>query len=136
MSAFFTPREIVSELDRYIVGQNDAKRAVAIALRNRWRRQQLPEAGSLDQTTAATAKIFIDDDDARETQLSGAIGQGVLPLLAFAMGADLLRGGLAHIDVGGTLQMLRQKWVVHEHPSFPGFEPRRLGRAGSVAGAG
>jgi len=40
----FSPREIVSELDRFIVGQNDAKRAVAIALRNRWRRQQLPEA--------------------------------------------------------------------------------------------
>jgi ATP-dependent HslUV protease ATP-binding subunit HslU len=37
----FSPREIVSELDRYIVGQGDAKRAVAIALRNRWRRQQL-----------------------------------------------------------------------------------------------
>ncbi|MBV9420020.1 MAG: HslU--HslV peptidase ATPase subunit, partial [Alphaproteobacteria bacterium] len=41
MSASFTPREIVSELDRYIVGQAEAKRAVAIALRNRWRRQQL-----------------------------------------------------------------------------------------------
>ncbi len=40
----FTPREIVSELDRHIVGQNDAKRAVAIALRNRWRRQQLDES--------------------------------------------------------------------------------------------
>ena len=39
----FTPREIVSELDKYIVGQKDAKRAVAIALRNRWRRQQIPE---------------------------------------------------------------------------------------------
>jgi len=39
----FSPREIVSELDRYIVGQHDAKRAVAIALRNRWRRQALPE---------------------------------------------------------------------------------------------
>ena len=39
----FSPREIVSELDRFIVGQDDAKRAVAIALRNRWRRQQLPE---------------------------------------------------------------------------------------------
>ncbi len=39
----FTPREIVSELDRYIVGQDDAKRAVAIALRNRWRRQQLDD---------------------------------------------------------------------------------------------
>src|ERR1700744_5317888 len=41
MSIAFTPREIVSELDRFIVGQSDAKRAVAIALRNRWRRQQL-----------------------------------------------------------------------------------------------
>jgi ATP-dependent HslUV protease ATP-binding subunit HslU len=39
-----SPREIVSELDRFIIGQNEAKRAVAIALRNRWRRQQLPEA--------------------------------------------------------------------------------------------
>ncbi|KQW85874.1 ATP-dependent protease [Devosia sp. Root413D1] len=39
----FSPREIVSELDRYIVGQHDAKRAVAVALRNRWRRQQLPD---------------------------------------------------------------------------------------------
>ena len=39
----YSPREIVSELDRFIVGQNDAKRAVAIALRNRWRRQHLAE---------------------------------------------------------------------------------------------
>jgi ATP-dependent HslUV protease ATP-binding subunit HslU len=39
-----TPREIVQELDRHIVGQHDAKRAVAIALRNRWRRMQLPDA--------------------------------------------------------------------------------------------
>jgi len=40
----FSPREIVSELDRYIIGQHEAKRAVAIALRNRWRRQQLDES--------------------------------------------------------------------------------------------
>ncbi len=39
----FSPREIVSELDRYIIGQNDAKRAVAIALRNRWRRKQVAD---------------------------------------------------------------------------------------------
>ncbi len=39
----FTPREIVSELDKYIVGQDNAKRSVAIALRNRWRRQQVPQ---------------------------------------------------------------------------------------------
>src|SRR3984885_8740285 len=44
MSNDFSPREIVSELDKHIVGQQDAKRAVAIALRNRWRRLQLPEA--------------------------------------------------------------------------------------------
>jgi ATP-dependent HslUV protease ATP-binding subunit HslU len=43
-SPSYSPREIVSELDRFIVGQADAKRAVAIALRNRWRRAQLPEA--------------------------------------------------------------------------------------------
>ena len=43
LSQSFTPREIVSELDRHIIGQNDAKRAVAIALRNRWRRQQLDD---------------------------------------------------------------------------------------------
>jgi len=41
--SIFTPREIVAELDRYIIGQKNAKRAVAIALRNRWRRQQVPE---------------------------------------------------------------------------------------------
>src|SRR5512132_1274559 len=42
--ADLTPRQIAAELDRYIVGQSDAKKAVAIALRNRWRRQQAPES--------------------------------------------------------------------------------------------
>lgn len=41
--AMLTPRQIVTELDRYIVGQDEAKRAVAVALRNRYRRKQLPE---------------------------------------------------------------------------------------------
>jgi ATP-dependent HslUV protease ATP-binding subunit HslU len=39
---FLTPKEIVAELDKYIIGQNDAKRNVAIALRNRWRRMNTP----------------------------------------------------------------------------------------------
>src|SRR5436190_2962602 len=43
-----TPKQIVSELDKYIVGQADAKRAVAVAVRNRWRRQQLAEQMSQD----------------------------------------------------------------------------------------
>jgi len=44
VTASLTPKQIVAELDKFIVGQNNAKRAVAIALRNRWRRQQLPES--------------------------------------------------------------------------------------------
>ena len=53
----FSPREIVSELDRFIVGQADAKRAVSIALRNRWRRQQL--TGSLRMDTGLSSLIPI-----------------------------------------------------------------------------
>src|SRR6201994_3056449 len=43
MNDNLTPKAVVAELDRHIVGQDEAKRAVAVALRNRWRRQQLPE---------------------------------------------------------------------------------------------
>ena len=53
----FTPREIVSELDRFIVGQKSAKRAVAIALRNRWRRQQIE--GSLKDEVLPLSLIHI-----------------------------------------------------------------------------
>ncbi len=45
-----TPREIVSELNRHIIGQDKAKRAVAIALRNRWRRMQLEESLRVEVT--------------------------------------------------------------------------------------
>ena len=44
MESSFSPREIVSELDKFIIGQKNAKKAVAVALRNRWRRKQLPES--------------------------------------------------------------------------------------------
>src|SRR5512144_2661609 len=43
MNSDLTPRQIVEELDKYVIGQHNAKRAVAIALRNRWRRQRLPD---------------------------------------------------------------------------------------------
>ena len=52
----FSPREIVSELDRFIVGQDDAKRAVAIALRNRWRRMQL-DAGLRNEVMPPTLHV-------------------------------------------------------------------------------
>jgi ATP-dependent HslUV protease ATP-binding subunit HslU len=63
-----TPREIVSELDRYIVGQKDAKRAVAIALRNRWRRQLVPE--DLRDEIAPKNIIMIGPSGVGKTEIS------------------------------------------------------------------
>jgi ATP-dependent HslUV protease ATP-binding subunit HslU len=63
-----TPREIVSELDRYIVGQRDAKRAVAIALRNRWRRQLVPE--ELREEIAPKNIIMIGPTGVGKTEIS------------------------------------------------------------------
>jgi ATP-dependent HslUV protease ATP-binding subunit HslU len=64
----FFPREIVSELDRFIVGQGDAKRAVAVALRNRWRRQQLPDA--LRQEVSPKNILMIGPTGVGKTEIS------------------------------------------------------------------
>ena len=64
----FSPREIVSELDRYIVGQGDAKRAVAVALRNRWRRQQLPP--ELRQEVSPKTILMIGPTGVGKTEIS------------------------------------------------------------------
>ena len=64
----FTPREIVSELDRYVVGQRDAKRAVAVALRNRWRRQQVE--GDLRDEIAPKNIIMIGATGVGKTEIA------------------------------------------------------------------
>jgi ATP-dependent HslUV protease ATP-binding subunit HslU len=64
----FSPREIVSELDRFIVGQADAKRAVAIALRNRWRRQQLK--GPLREEVAPKNILMIGPTGCGKTEIA------------------------------------------------------------------
>jgi ATP-dependent HslUV protease ATP-binding subunit HslU len=64
----FTPREIVSELDRFIIGQNEAKRAVAIALRNRWRRQQL--TGDLRDEVMPKNILMIGPTGVGKTEIS------------------------------------------------------------------
>ncbi len=64
----FSPREIVSELDRYIVGQKDAKRAVAIALRNRWRRQQI--TGNLRDEVLPKNILMIGPTGCGKTEIS------------------------------------------------------------------
>ena len=64
----FSPREIVSELDRYIIGQHDAKRAVAIALRNRWRRQQL--TGAMREEVMPKNILMIGPTGVGKTEIS------------------------------------------------------------------
>ena len=68
LAPVMTPREIVSELDRYIVGQKEAKRAVAIALRNRWRRQLVPE--DLRDEIAPKNIIMIGPTGVGKTEIS------------------------------------------------------------------
>ncbi len=63
-----TPRQIVSELDKYIIGQADAKRAVAVAIRNRWRRQQLPE--SMRQDVSPKNIIMIGPTGVGKTEIA------------------------------------------------------------------
>ena len=63
-----TPKEIVAELNKYIVGQNKAKRAVAIALRNRWRRRQLPE--SLKDEVAPKNILMIGPTGVGKTEIA------------------------------------------------------------------
>ena len=69
----FTPREIVSELDRFIVGQNTAKRAVAIALRNRWRRQQIK--GSLKEEVLPKNILMIGPTGVGKTEIAKILSQ-------------------------------------------------------------
>ena len=64
----FTPREIVSELDRFIVGQESAKRSVAIALRNRWRRQQIE--GSLKEEVLPKNILMIGPTGVGKTEIA------------------------------------------------------------------
>src|SRR3984885_6989317 len=64
----FSPREIVSELDRFIVGQHDAKRAVAIALRNRWRRLQLE--GTMREEVLPKNILMIGPTGCGKTEIS------------------------------------------------------------------
>ncbi|MGD8325566.1 MAG: ATP-dependent protease ATPase subunit HslU [Sphingomonadales bacterium] len=68
MTKSFSPREIVSELDRFIVGQKEAKRAVAIALRNRWRRQQL--TGDMKEEVLPKNILMIGPTGCGKTEIS------------------------------------------------------------------
>src|SRR3989337_4034166 len=83
----FSPREIVSELDRHIIGQRDAKRAVAIALRNRWRRQQLE--GELREEVLPKNILMIGPTGVGKTEIARRLARLPAP--------PLLQGERTHL---------------------------------------
>src|SRR4026209_328268 len=87
----FSPREIVSELDRFIIGQSDAKRAVAIALRNRWRRMQLDER--LREEVLPKNILMIGPTGVGKTEISRR--------LARLAGAPFIQGEATKFTEGG-----------------------------------
>ena len=87
-----TPREIVAELDKYIVGQKDAKRSVAIALRNRWRRQQIPEA--LRDEIAPKNIIMIGPTGVGKTEIARRLAKLTASPFSEDRGHQIHRGGL------------------------------------------
>ena len=103
----FSPREIVSELDRYIVGQKDAKRAVAIALRNRWRRQQLQ--GQMREEVLP-----------KNILMTGPTGVGkteVAKQLADTLGVELLR-----FDMSEYMEKHAVSRLIGAPPGYVGFD--------------
>jgi len=115
----FSPREIVSELDRHIVGQTDAKRAVAIALRNRWRRQQLPE--SLREEVLPKNILMIGPTGVGKTEISRRLAKlAQAPFIKVEatkftevgyVGRDVeqIIRDLLEIAIGGTREKLRRQ---------------------------
>src|SRR4026209_2567012 len=86
-----TPKQIVAELDKYIVGQDDAKRAVAVAVRNRWRRQQLPEA--MRQDVSPKNILMIGPTGVGKTEIARR--------LAGLTGAPFIKGEATKYTEGG-----------------------------------
>src|ERR1700739_1351628 len=124
-----TPREIVAELDKYIVGQDAAKRAVAIAIRNRWRRQQLPPDMRKDVTPKNI--IMIGPTGVGKTEIARRLAQLVgAPFLKIEAtkytevgyhGRDVesMIRDLTEIAVG----MLRQERRALVPPKAAGWDP-------------
>ena len=103
-----TPREIVHELDRHIIGQNDAKRAVAIALRNRWRRMQLPE----DMRAEITPKNIL---------MIGPTGVGKTEIarrLSKLANAPFVKVEATKFTEVGYVERLIQRLVPHSSPRW------------------
>ena len=102
-----TPRQIVTELDRYIVGQDNAKRAVAIALRNRWRRQQV--APELRDEIAPKNIIMIGPTGVGKTEIARR--------LAKLVSAPFLKIEASKVETGPIPDFL--SLIASQNASFP-----------------
>jgi ATP-dependent HslUV protease ATP-binding subunit HslU len=124
----FTPREVVAELDRYIVGQDQAKRAVAIALRNRWRRQQVPE--ELREEIAPKNIIMIGPTGVGKTEVARRLAKLAQAPFLKVEASKFTEVGYVGRDVESIVRDLTEvgvKLVQDEHRR--GIEPRARERA-------
>src|SRR4051812_50160510 len=97
-----TPRQIVAELDRFIVGQGDAKRAVAVAVRNRWRRQQVAEA--MRQDVSPKNILMIGPTGVGKTEIARRLA-GLVKGPVIQVGAAKDTGGGYH---GGDVESMNR----------------------------
>ena len=106
MESYFSPREIVSELDNFIIGQNNAKRAVAVALRNRWRRKQLDE--NLREEIVPKNILMVGPTGCGKTLLAQSLAELLHVPFAIVDATSLTEAGYVGEDVESIIQKLLQ----------------------------
>jgi ATP-dependent HslUV protease ATP-binding subunit HslU len=130
-----TPRAIVEELDRYIVGQRDAKRAVAIALRNRWRRQQVD--GQLRDEITPKNIILIGPTGVGKTEIARRLAKLVGAPFVKVEASKFTEVGYVGRDVDSMVRDLIEVSVklVKDEERARGRRSRPRGRRGATAGS-
>ena len=127
-----TPRETVAELDKYIVGQKDAKRSVAIALRNRWRRQQVPEA--LRDEIAPKNIIMIGPTGVGKTEIARRLAKLTASPFLKIEASKFTEVGYVGRDVESMVRDLMELAVNHGEGRRTGQGPGQgRGRGGRAA---